>query len=465
MSFECPLEIEHVSIGVIRTGNRQLRRHDDAKLRKLMRSIEQFGFVRPLVLDRHNRLIDGHAILEAAQRLGFETVPATRLEHLSDQDARLLKITLNRLQELADWDEEALKIEFETLIDLDPEVDLTLTGFELPEIDVVMLGAESDDQAEEDETDDIEPGPPVSCLGDLWQIGSHRLICGDARDPETLAQVLNGARAQAVLSDPPWNVPISGHVGNSGRTQHPEFTMASGEMSEEAFEAFLRDVMANMTDALIEGGLMYLFIDWRHVEMLLRIGGSLGLSLENLIVWNKTNAGMGSFYRSQHELIPLFKKPGASHINNVQLGSHGRYRSNVWTYAGSNSFGAGRMERLEAHPTTKPAHMLAEALLDCTRRGDVVLDSFCGSGSILIAAERVGRIACAGELDPIYVDRALRRFERCFGIEAIHVETGLSFEELAEQRSEAEPATLVASSVRPKPRVRQRQRGARPSAA
>lgn len=459
MTRDLRLKIEHVPPGAIRRGNRALRRHDEAAIGRLMRSVERFGMVAPLIVDAELALIDGHGLLEAAQRLGFEDVPVVRLAHLSEADRRVLSMTLNKLAEDAQWDEDALRIEFETILELDPEIDLTLSGFELPQIDTIMFGADADDAADPDDALPDEDGQHVvSRAGDLWRIGDHRLICGDARDGAVMARLLDGETARVVITDPPWNVPITGHVGNSGATQHAEFAMASGEMSDEEFARFLAEVMAPMAEALCPSGLMFVFIDWRSAGLVLETGRALDLSLENLIVWNKTNAGMGSLYRSKHELVPLFKKPGGPHVNNVQLGSNGRYRTNVWDYAGSNTFGADRMERLRAHPTTKPSRMLSDALLDVTERGDVVLDSFCGSGSILIAAERVDRRARAIEIDPVYVDRALRRFEARFGVEAVLAETGQRFSEVAGARHAEPSVASTPEDLSPLRSIRKRTR-------
>jgi DNA modification methylase len=375
------------------------------------------------------------------------------VDHLSDDDTRALRIALNRLQEKGAWDLDALKLEFEGLLELD--FPLEITGFEVPEIDLVLAG---DSQfascgtldAVANAIPDLEAGvSTVSRVGDLWQLGSHRVLCGDARDEEAYATFLAGSRAQAVITDPPFNVPIKGHVGGKGKIQHAEFVMASGEMSSEEFVAFLMASLRLSASALTDGGLLYCFMDWRHLREILAAVDALGLTLINLVVWVKPNGGMGSFYRSRHELILVLKKGSTSHRNNVELGRHGRNRTNVWEYAGVNSLDPDRRADLEIHPTVKPVEMIADAILDCTARGEIVLDPFLGSGTSVIAAEKIGRVCFGIELDPRYVDVAIRRWEAFTGKEARHAETGLSFAKMEALRRSPVPLLPPPAPVDP----------------
>ena len=304
---------------------------------------------------------------------------------------------------------------------------------------------------EPDEADDIpqleEHRPPINQLGDTWRLGPHRLLCGDALEAESYRQLMTGTVAQMVFTDPPYNVPISGHVCGLGKTKHDEFAMASGDMSEAEFTIFLTTALSNLSGACVEGALIYFTMDWRHQFELLTAARVTELSQINLCVWAKDNGGMGSFYRSQHELVGVFKVGDAPHRNNVQLGTHGRYRTNVWTYPGVNTFRQGRLDDLEMHPTVKPVALVADAIRDCTQRGDIVLDAFAGSGTTIIAAEKTGRIARGIELDPKYVDVAIRRWERFTGEDAIHGNTGETYKEMVRRRYAAAPGSRAKDSV------------------
>ena len=377
----------------------------------------------------------GHGRVEAAKLLGIESVPALRLSHLSAADKRAYLIADNRLAEKAGWDRELLAIELQALVDL--EFDVELTGFEMGEIDIIL--SDSDEAKDEvagpeDDVPDPLPDRIVSRLGDIWILGKHRLHCGDARDQAAYEQLLTGDKAELVVTDPPYNVAIDGHVSGKGSIRHREFVMASGEMTKEAFTDFLTDVFGCLATNTTAGSIHYTFMDWRHVDEMMAAGKSAYTELKNLCVWTKTNAGMGTFYRSQHELVFVWKSGDAPHLNNFELGQHGRSRSNVWHYAGVNTMRPGRLEELAMHPTVKPVAMIADAIKDCSRRGGLVLDPFCGSGTILIAAERTGRNARAIELDPQYVDIAVRRWQKYAGKAATLAATGQSFEDVEEER-------------------------------
>ena len=346
----------------------------------------------------------------------------------------------NRLAECAGWDRELLALELQGLAEIDLDFDLEVTGFETAEIDL-LIGpeAESEESDPADEAPRLYPeAPTVSRPGDLWEIGPHRLLCGNALDAAAYDRLLGARKARMVFIDPPYNVPIEGHVSGLGRKQHGAFAMACGEMSEAEFTTFLEKALGHHAAHSIDGALHFVCMDWRHMGELLAAGRSLYREYKNCCVWVKTNAGMGSLYRSQHELVFVFKVGTAPHVNNVALGRHGRTRTNVWRYAGVTSFGPGRDEALAMHPTVKPLRMVGDAILDATRRGDRVLDGFAGSGTTLLAAERTGRVGCGLEIDPRYVDVALRRLEEHTELEAVHAESGRTLAEVAAARAASE---------------------------
>jgi DNA modification methylase len=434
------LRLQTVALERLVFADRTLRKHPASQIRKIARSLETFGWVTPIVIDESGLVIAGRARLEAARALGMTQAPAVSVHHLSAAEKRAYIIADNRLAEDASWDPDALRLELAELLELDIEIDVT--GFEAGEIDVLLDAGDLDGADPADAT----PAPreiAVSRPGDLWEIGPHRLLCSDALDPTSYELVLDGAVPSAVFTDPPYNVPISGHVCGLGRVQHREFAMASGEMTRAEFGGFLRKVCDRTIECLPAGGIAFVCMDWRSAADLIIQGEAAGFELLNLCVWAKTNGGMGGLYRSQHELVPVFKKPGAAHANNVQLGKHGRNRTNVWSYPGINAFGATRDQDLASHPTVKPVQLVADAILDVTARGDIVLDPFGGSGTTLVAAHRSGRIGHAIELDPTYVDVIVRRMQTLFGMTAINAATGQSFDALEEcaATSAAAPAS------------------------
>jgi len=426
------------------------RTHSKKQIRQIANSIERFGFNNPVLIDRAGGIVAGHGRVEAAKLIGLENVPTIRLDDLTEDEVRAYVIADNRLAELAGWDREILAIELQGLAELDIDFDLTITGFETPEIDILigeLDAAEEDDPA--DEVPEVSDGPPVTRLGDVWCIGKHRLICGDSLDPDTYARLLSGAKAQMIFTDPPYNVPVNGHVSGLGKVKHREFAMAAGEMSKDEFTAFLVTVFRNLADHSADGAIHFICMDWRHIGEVVAAGGDAYAELKNLCVWAKTNGGMGSLYRSQHELVFVFKAGSGAHINNVELGRHGRYRTNVWSYAGINGFGKDRDAELALHPTVKPVKLVADAILDCSKRGGMVLDAFAGSGTTLIAADKTGRQGYGIELDPRYCDVIVRRFANTAPIEAIHAETGMSFARIAEERA-AQGSAAHPGNIAPK---------------
>jgi DNA modification methylase len=414
------------------------RTHSKKQVRQIADSIRRFGFCNPVLIADDNTIIAGHGRVEAAKLIGMTEVPVCRLSHLSKDEVRAYILADNKLAENAGWDRELLAIEMQGLIDLD--FDIEGLGFSTVEIDLT-IGDKRPAGSEADSTlDRVEPvgqGPAVTRAGDLWLLGPHRLLCGDARSKSDVARLCDGKPATLLFTDPPYNVPIDGHVIGLGRIRHREFALASGEMDEAAFAEFLTDSLEAAASQLTEGAIAYVCMDWRHMREVLAAGHAVFSELKNLCVWNKTNGGMGSFYRSKHELVFVFKKGTAPHINTFGLGDTGRYRTNVWDYPGISSLGASRDEELAMHPTVKPVALIADAIKDCSRRGDIILDVFGGSGSTLIATDQCGRIARLIEIDPLYCDTIIRRFERLTGEQAWLAESGAAFAKVANARANA----------------------------
>jgi len=425
-------QIKTAQVSNLRPYANNPRTHSPKQIAQIAESIKTFGFTNPILVDHENGVIAGHGRLEAAKKLGISDVPVICLEDMSKAQKRAYILADNKLAENAGWDRETLAIELQGLLEMDLGFEITTTGFEMGEIDVLigeLAGVEAD---EADLIPDInETAAPVTQLGDLWALGTHRLLCGDALQVKSYERLLDGEKAELVFTDPPYNVKIDGHVSGLGKQSHNEFAMASGEMSEAEFTQFLEAVFRNLAHSSMDGAIQYICMDWRHLYELLCAGREAYSEFKNLCVWTKINGGMGSLYRSQHELVAVFKSGSASHINNVDLGRHGRYRTNVWAYAGMNGFQAGRDEALAMHPTVKPVALVEDAILDCSNRGGIVLDAFAGSGTTIIAAERAGRRGYGIELDPHYADVTLMRFRDLTGQEPVHMESGLTFSELS----------------------------------
>lgn len=428
--------IQLVPIEDLTPASRRVRRATRAQCERIKRSIEAFGCVRPVLIQGPNAIIDGHIVVEALRELGAKVVPCIVIDHLSETEIRQLAITLNRTQETGTWDNQNLAIEFEDLLAL--EIDLTVTGFEIAEIDF-HLGhfsiTEPGSDLEESLT--IDPlatkGPAVTIPGDAWIAGPHRIICGRAQDLGAWSGPAGLGPSAVLIVDAPFNLRISGHV-STVRGRHAEFSEASGEMTPAAFTDFLVESLGPAINRLTPGGIGFIFMDWRHLREILDAFRRLGVEVINLAVWVKTAPGMGSLYRSRHELVFVIRRPGGPHRNNVQLGRFGRNRSNVWEYGGATS-GNSAEDDFGLHPTVKPVAMIRDAILDVSAPGDLVIDCFLGSGSSLIAAETVGRRCLGVEIEPRYVDIALRRWMALTGKEALHAATGETFSDLAVRRA------------------------------
>jgi DNA modification methylase len=430
-----PVGAERMVVAALKPYARNARTHSRKQITKIAASIERFGFVNPVLIDEDHQIIAGHGRVAAAKRLGLTEVPVLRIEHLSEEEKRAYILADNRLAEDAGWDQELLAIELQGLIDCDFAIEVT--GFEACEVDIVLDDAAAANAPDHSLDDEIPPlaQRSITKLGDLWQLGGHRLLCGDALSAASYDLLLNGDQASLIFTDPPYNVPIDGHVSGLGKRQHREFGMGSGEMTPEQFQTFLQTVFGHLVAHSVSGSIHFVCMDWRHLGETLAAGESVYSELKNLCVWVKSNGGMGTFYRSRHELVFAFKNGSAEHINNFELGQNGRCRTNVWEYAGANSFGRARDDALAMHPTVKPVALVADALRDCSKRGQIVLDPFAGSGSTLVAAEKTGRRARVLELDPLYCDTIIRRWQTVTGKRAIHRASRQTFEEREELRS------------------------------
>ena len=413
------------------------RRHTRKQVRQIAESIKAFGFNVPILIDRYGNIIAGHGRWLAGRELGITEVPTLCLDHLTPAQARAFMIADNRLTEISVWDDQLLARQLKELSLVGLDFDIEVTGFEMGEIDLRIASLDDPAQAEADPADVVPeiPATPLSKLGDMWLLHRHRLLCGSALDSAVFAALMGEERAATAFIDPPYNVRIDGHAGGLGAIHHRPFPMASGEMDRSQFTAFLGQAFRNLTAFSIDGSIHFVCMDWRHVEELLAAGREAYDELKNICVWVKDNAGMGSFYRSRHELVCVFKHGRNGHRNNIQLGQFGRNRSNVWHYPGANSFARYSEEGnlLALHPTVKPVAMVADAILDCSARGDIVLDAFLGSGTTLIAAERTGRRCHGTELDPAYVDTSVRRWQKLTGGSARHAASGRSFDDLARE--------------------------------
>lgn len=414
------LQIVSRDINSLKAYEGNARKHSDKQISKIATSIKQFGFNNPILIDKNQTIIAGHGRLDAAKKLGMTEAPTICLDHLSESEIRAYIIADNKLAELAGWDKEILAIELQHLASMELNFDIEITGFDTGEIDFIIGGAVEQKLDPVDKV--IEPerkDPAVTKRGDLWQLGNHRLFCGDSLDEASYVSLMGGEKAQMVFTDPPYNVPIDGHVCGNGAIKHAEFEMAAGEMSEGEFTAFLTKSMSLFGTYSVKGSIAFCCMDWRHMTEMLQAGRRSEYEFKNLCVWIKDNGGMGSLYRSRHELVFVFKNGDGKHINNVELGKHGRYRTNVWEYPGINTMRKGRLDELAMHPTVKPVLLVADAIKDCSKQRGIILDPFGGSGTTLIAAEKTGRQARLIELDPYYCDVIIQRWEKMTNQKAI----------------------------------------------
>jgi DNA modification methylase len=425
--------IEHLQIADLKPNPRNARLHSKKQLHQIAASIREFGFNSIVVIDEDGVILVGHGRVEAAKLAGLTSLPVLRITHLTAEQKVGFSLADNKIALNADWDMEQLTLLWRELSAQELNFDMEVTGFETAEIDLLIDGPTVSTKADRSDIVPEQQSEAVSRLGDLWNLGEHRLICADACDRAAYVELLNGEQARMVFTDPPYNVPIDGHVGGLGGVKHREFKMASGEMTPAEFQQFLKTVFANMTEVSLNGAVHFICMDWRHIAEVMGAAHGIYTGLKNLCVWNKNNGGMGSLYRSKHELVFVYKVGTDPHVNTIELGKNGRYRTNVWDYAGVNTWRAGRDADLEMHPTVKPTALVIDAIKDCSRRGDIVLDAFSGSGTTIIAAHKSRRRACAIELDPLYVDVAIRRWQTFTGEAATLAATGETFAAVEER--------------------------------
>ncbi len=410
--------VEMLAIGMIKPYSKNPRVHNAKQIEKIKNSIMQFGFTAPILVDKENNIVAGHARYEAMKMLNAVQIPTIQLENLTPEQIKAYRIADNRLAEDAQWDSDILKIEFKELLELD--FDITDTGFEIPEIDsltIELIGDENKQEEDKEVYSLLDSIPQKVKKNDLWILGEHKIFCGDTLDPDSFKCLLMTEKAEIIVTDPPYNVKIKGHVCGNGKIQHTDFKMASGELTESEFMDFTQKFMENLRESSTDGSLHYIFIDWRGLKTFLTAGEQYD-ELKNICVWDKTTGGMGSLYRSQHEFVCVFKNGKNPHINNIQLGHNGRYRTNVWSVKGMNVQNKQAQELFKLHPTVKPVGLLSDILLDASSPGGIVLDCFGGSGSTLIACEKTKRKARLIELDEKYCNAIIYRWEKLTGRKA-----------------------------------------------
>lgn len=421
------LVIEQVLIDQLKAAKRRVRKPGKNHLANVIKCLQIVGPVAPVLIDGDNHIVDGHVVVDALKALDATHVNVVRLDHLNDDQLKIVRIALNRLAEGSVWELEELRIDLQHLDQVG--YDLTGTGFSLPELDIILQEPNCSDAQAEAEENLEPPTTPVSRLGDLWCLEKHRLLCGNSVEQESYVAVLGTRKADACFTDCPWNL-----AGKTISSQHGDFKMGSGEMTDEAFQAFCDTFTHLIAEHLKDGAVLYSCIDWRSCGRIEEAGRKAGLKHINTVVWNKGSGSMGGLYRSQHEFVPVFLKGTKTKTNNVELGKHGRDRTNVWSYPGANKPGSSAAKALKDHPTPKPVEMVADALLDVTKPGELVIDPFVGSGTSLLAAQRTGRIAAGIDLDPAYLDVCIRRWEEMTGKHAVHASTGKTFAEVAALR-------------------------------
>ena len=436
------LLIEYVMLAELSIAARQIKCHPVRQIKKLATSIGRSGFNVPMLVDENLRIVAGHARFAAAGLLCLEKVPVIRIGHLTSEQLSLFAIFENKVATEGEIDLDAVRLVLDEVSIQVPDIDISDSGFDVAEIDK-LRGLHAVQQYDEMDVRVVPKAAPVSRLGDLWHLGRHRLTCGDATDPLLLAQLIGDRRVRALLADPPYNLRIAGSVSGKGAVKHANFQMAVGEMDDAEFRAFLTRFLAAAQPHLLDGALAFVFMDWRHIAELITAARSLGFEYKQLLTWIKSNGALGGLYRNAHELVALLKHGDASHVDNVRLGRYGRNRTNVLHYPGANVPTRGRRRALDTHPTVKPAAMIAELILDVTKPGELVLDSFGGSGTTLMAAEATGRDACLCELEPGYVDATIERFQTRTGIEVVHAATGQTFNRVRDERSNSASTNIA----------------------
>jgi DNA modification methylase len=435
------LEIKYLPTDEIIPNLKNARIHSTKQIKQIAQSIRDLGFNFPIAINIDKEAIAGNGRLRAAKLLGLPSVPTVLLDHLTPAQQIAFAIIDNKLTENSKWNESILAEQIKFLSEVNLTIDLTTIGFEVAEIDIILENASVSNKRDEDAADSLPERTataPVSKKGDVWLLDRHRVFCGNCLEENSFLRLMQNRKAAMVFVDPPYNVAIDGHAGGLGSIKHREFAMGIGEMTKQQFTTFLAQALGLLARFSTDGSIHYVCGDWRHMREFQDAGEQVYSELKNLCIWAKDNAGMGSFYRSQHELVYVFKSGQAPHRNNFELGQF-RYRTNVWRYGGGNSFSRNTDEGnlLELHPTVKPVALIADAVMDVSCRGEIVLDSFLGSGSTLVACERTGRTCYGIEIDALYVDTIIRRWQNFAGLTARHAESGKSFEEVEKEETDA----------------------------
>ncbi len=430
------LKIETVNVEQLKPYKNNAKIHSPDQISQIADSIQQFGFVNPILIDENGEIVAGHGRFEAAKVLNLPQVPVIRIGHLTDVQKRKLRIADNRISENGGgWDADLLNIEIGELCELEDIADITITGFNDIEIDQILAEPRTKVEVKKlDTVPYVANDEIITVPGDIWEFDDgHRIICGDSTDRDTFAELLVNKRVNLVLQDPPFNIKIDGFVSGNGTVKHPDFAMAAGEMSDSEYTEFLGKNFALCSEYATDNAMIFNFIDWRNIMPMLTACKQNFARYINLCVWVKNKAGMGTPYRSQHELCTVFLNKGGTVPDHIKLGKYGRNRSNVWHYYGCNSYGPHRND-LKMHPTVKSFEMLSDIMLDVTSVGDKVLDCFLGSGSTLIAAQRHKRICYGIEYEPKYVDTCVKRFYEAFGIDAKNLRTGKTYTQLLDEK-------------------------------
>jgi DNA modification methylase len=425
------LNINYLPISELKLDSENPVDHKPRQIRQIANSIEEFGFITPVVIDGNKKVIAGHGRIPAASLLGWTKVPTIYIDHLSEKQIKAFQIADNKLTKNSTWNERLLGEQLKFLSESELDFNIEVTGFEMAEIDMYIEGLSEQPKGDDpaDVLPDDQTAVSVTRPGDRYLLGENVILCGDALNEAKYRELMGQERAAMASADPPFNVPIEGNVSGLGAIQHHNFAMACGEMNKEQFTAFLVRLFSLLALYSLDGALHFICMDWRHISELLAAGEQVYTELKNLCVWVKNHTGMGAFYRSRHELVFVYKHGRDRSRNNVMLGKHGRDRTNVWTYPSPRT-PSEEGNLLALHPTVKPVRMIADAILDCTARGEIVLDPCLGSGTSVIAAERTGRRCFGLEIDPRYVDTVIRRWQRYTGGEALHAQSSRSFNEL-----------------------------------
>jgi DNA modification methylase len=428
------IQIQYRAMADIVLDSRNPRQHSQGQVNQIADSIREFGFVMPIVVDHASQVVIGHGRVLAARKLGMQRVPVVEIRHLSRAQLKALRIADNRLAQHSHWDERLLGENFLELKELELDFDLSITGFSLPEIDLALQKLDEGSIFGNKNEADVMTGVPVCRPGDVWQLGDHRVCCGDATSEHAFDELMKEERAHVVFIDPPHNVLIDGNISGKGQISHEELANGSGELSPELFTRLLTSCCALLAKYSGSGTIHFICMDWRHAEELMATGSGVYSELMNIAVWIKRDAGLGPLYRSQHELIFVFKSGTGRYTNNIQPGGQGRTRSDVWRYDSASARGRKGKNLPKPDPAAKPVELVMDALVDCSNRGEVVLDSFLGSGTTLLAAERTGRICRGIELDPLHVDMAIRRWQNSTGRDAVRLSDSKLFRDIEAEK-------------------------------